>query len=360
MSLNSHAAYFEIGSELGFNTNPLALEQKPISDGYLKYWIQVKYEKKFNKTNKIQAKIKYELTDYFNVSADKQRLDYRLRYSKTFNINKFSNNLMVTHDFRSERQIHFNRINNIIAQTLAGDNLSARYDFDEPKLSLEWIFRLNKKSSLSLYGFVARRNYINDYKSIGLDSLDYFERGAQLSYRYKLKNDFNFRLFIYDKTRFYDSFLNGDVNGSAIPGSVLNYHFLGYGLVMNKYLSKNYLLGLYASGYLADDNAVAYRDMVFHSININLKKSISDGHYWKIDNTAYIKDFVLDSTRPIEVLKGNPGRIKIGLTFNFYHQNYWIEDIVLYEKLSLSSERNSIDLLSYSAVSVAIGVKYSF
>jgi hypothetical protein len=352
--------------EVGYDSNPYKISSPPGGAQFTHTTIYHNSERMLDDGKKIQYSVNLASNIYGSgeSDADNHRLDGRLRWVNRFKIGKRSANFMLTGDWRSERRTYFSQSQRQVATTSQGDSLADRFDYDSGKLAGEFIYRFDKRRSLSLYGYVARRQYIESYSDLDLEQLDYSEVNLQPTVRYKAESGLYVRGFIYRKIRYYDDLLNDNVEGRNIEGSTVEYQMDGYGLLVKYPVTPKFDVSLYASGYFARDNSQGYRDMDYKKLSMDCVWRLAHGAELSWQANMYSRDYLEDSARPPESETGTAGRLREG-TFSevtYSRPLSLVKDQRMRWHLRVSNhwEDNSDDYLSYERHLVGMGMTYEF
>lgn len=356
------ALALQASSEVGYDSNPHEVSSPEQGSQYTQWYVSHQGEKPLSQSRRLQYSAALDSRTYNAVeSADQHRLDGRLRWTNRFKIGKRSANLMITGDWRSERQTYFSQTQGQVAETSRGDSLAERFDYDAGKLSAEFIYRFSGKSSLALYSYVAHQNYIEDYEELDLESLDYDEVNVQPAWRYKGDNGFYLRAFVYRKMRYYEGLMDDGLDGRNLD-SALEYRFDGVGLLMKQSFATRWAAQLYASGYNARDNADGYRDLNFRGADVSLTYFGDGQREWSLKAGCYRRDYLNDSARPPESETGDAGRLRKGCSAALaYREPVWFkQDLYWHLQASHHQEDNSDDYLSFTRQNVSLGLTYEF
>lgn len=350
--------------ELGYDSNPYKISSPPKGAQYTRVSAQHKGERILEDSKKLQYSFNLASELYGNgeSDADYHRFDGSFRWVNRFKIGDRSANFMLTGDWRSDRKTYFSQLQRQVATTSQGQSLADRFDYDSAKLSGELIYRLDRRKSVSIYSYIARRQYVKDYSN--LEGLDFNEINIQPSLRYKAESGLYVRGFIYHKVRYYDELLNDNLEGRNIDDSTVEYKMNGYGLLMKYPVTPKFDISVYASGYFARDNSYGYRDMNSRKLSVDCIWQLSDGAVLSWQANMYSRDYLEDSARPPESETGNAGRLREG-TFSeikYSRPLSLVKDHTMRWHLRVTNqlEDNSDDYLSYERHLVGVGVNYLF
>ncbi|MGH1374052.1 MAG: hypothetical protein ACRBBW_18575 [Cellvibrionaceae bacterium] len=352
----------QLKGEVGYDSNPFEQASPIDGDSYSAWQLCHRGEHYFSKSQRLQYSASLEGREYDSLEdADQYRMDARVRWVNRFRIGDKSANLMVTGDLRSERQTYFSVSQNQVAETSNGDSLAERFDYDSAKLSMEMVYRFTRRASVSLYSYAAHRNYLEDYQSLGLESLDYNEYNLQPTFRYKSERGVYVRLFVYHKQRHYDELMNDAMNGRNMD-SVLQYNFNGVGALLNYPIDRRWNLNIYLHGYNARDNGEGYRDLDYRKGQVKLSYTTAQSSHWALESECYSRDYLEESYRPPESQTGDTGRLRQGCAYSIeFEQPLWLFDGTTWSaKATHHRERNSDDAFDFERETISLGATYVF
>jgi len=352
--------------EFGLDSNPHKISSSPYSAEYRELRIEHSGKKRMKDKSSISYAIKLRDRQYESMSsaADKFQFDSRLRWANRFKIGARTANLMVTADYRNVKKSYFNQLQRQLATSKNGASLADRFNYNSAKLSTELIYRFNKYKSMSLYGYISKRDYLNDYQELDMESLDFGEVNLQPNFRYKSASGLNARAFVYLRSRHYNQLLNDGHDGRNMDGSLLVYQMRGYGVVVAKPLSQRLSARLYMNGYQARDNGRGYRDMDYHKVNVSVNYDIGQDANLSVNALVYTKNYLMDSGRAVDLQTGEVGRKRTGWRVEA-ELKYPLMDVsgkplYWFVKAVNLRERNSKDPLSYSTGNFSVGLNYTF
>lgn len=358
-SLEAHVEY-------GLDSNAHKISSSPYSAEYRELRLEHSGKNRMKDKSSISYAVKLRDRQYEPNSspADKFQFDSRLRWANRFKIGERTANLMVTADYRNVKKTYFNQLQRQVASTKNGDSLADRFNYNSAKLSAEMIYRFNKNKSLSLYGYIAKRDYLEDYQHLDMESLDFREYNLQPNFRYKSEHGLKARAFFYLRSRHYDQLLNDGHDGRNMDNSLLVYQMRGYGVVVAKPLSQRLSARLYVNGYQARDNGGGYRDMDYHKLDIGLDYDFGQDAALAVNTVVYTKNYLMDSGRAVDLQTGEVGRKRTGWRIEA-EVKYPLMDVsgkplYWFVKAVTLRERNSKDILSYSTGNFAVGLSYKF
>ncbi len=352
----------QLSAEAGYDSNPFELSKPRSGDSYTAWRLYHKGERNFENKQTLQYTAEAQARLYDSLqNADQYQVKGRLRWINRYRLGDKSASLMVTGDLRSERQTYFSVSQRAVAQTSAGDSLEDRFDYDSGKLSAEFTYRMTRRASVSLYGYIDHRNYVEDYQSLGLESLDYTEFNLQPTIRYKSAAGGYFRLFVYHKQRDYEDLRNDGMDGKNLD-SVVRYDFNGLGLYARQPLSNRWTASFYGHAYNARDNADGYRDLNYRKAEVTLTYLSTSQAQWRFVGDCYRRDYLEDSYRPPESETGDRGRLREGCSMNVTHERpLWNVEATTWQlKASHHFEDNSDDAFSFDRQTVSVGATYVF
>ncbi len=352
----------QLTGEAGYDSNPFEVSNPESGDRYTAWRLYHKGEKSLvdkqtlQYTGEAQARLYDSQKD-----ADQYQVKGRLRWINRYRLGDKSASLMVTGDWRSERQTYFSVSQRGVAQTSAGDSLEDRFDYDSGKLSAEFTYRMTRRASVSLYGYIDHRNYVEDYQSLGLESLDYTEFNLQPTVRYKSASGGYFRLFVYHKQRDYEDLRNDGMDGKNLE-SVVRYDFNGMGVFARQPLSSRWTVSFYGQAYNARDNGEGYRDLNYRKGELTLTYLSASQAQWQLVGNCYRRDYLEDSYRPPESETGDRGRLREGCSIDAsYQRPLWNLDATTWQlKASHHYEDNSDDAFSFDRQTLSLGATYVF
>ncbi len=364
LSANNSFA-LEIKAGAGYDTNPFELSGQ--NDGGLFTDLDINHAGKLSLQKKSELQYNASLSGRLYESefedADYYKLDLRGRYVKRLKVGERTANFLLTADWKSDRRTYFSQSQRALA-TSRGNSISDRFDYDSPKLAAEFIYRLNKVHSLSMYSYVSSRNYLEDYEDIGLEALDYYEYSFQPTYRYKNENGLSARAFVYYRKRMYEDLLEDDITGANIIGDKLRYDFYGYGVTVTSPLTEKLNINAYANGYFIRDDAAGFRDFDFHQLRIGLDYQIKENQKISAQGSCYIRDFLLDVAAPVESETGYAGRLRKGCKAEAVYSAPFImletEKLLWHAKLGSEVESNSAQNLSFDKFYALISISFEF
>ncbi len=352
--------------ELGYDSNPYKISSPPNGAQFTRASADHKGERILEDSKKLQYSLSVasELYGSGESDADNHRFDGRLRWVNRFKIGERSANFMLTGDWRSERKTYFSQTQRQVATTSQGDSLADRFDYDSAKLAGELIYRFDKRRSLSLYSYIARRQYVEGYSDLDLEQLDYNEVNIQPTIRYKSESGLYVRGFVYHKVRYYDDLLNDNLEGRNIDDSTVEYQMDGYGLLVKYPVTPKFDISVYASGYFARDNSQGYRDMDYQKLSMDFVWQLSHGAELSWQANMYSRDYLEDSAQPPESETGNAGRLREGT----YSEVKYSRPLSLVKDYGMrwhirvinQWEDNSDDYLSYERHLVGVGIYNQF
>lgn len=352
----------QLKGDVGYDSNPFEQANPDGGDSYTAWQLSHRGEHHFSKAQRLQYSTLVEGRVYDSLKdADHYQMKARLRWVNRFRLGEKTANLMVTGDLRSERQTYFSVSQNQVAETSAGDSLSDRFSYDSGKLSMELVYRFTRRASLSLYSYVAHRNYLEDYQDFGLESLDYDEYNLQPTFRYKSEKGVYFRLFFYHKQRHYHELKNDAMNGRNMA-SVLQYDFDGVGMSLNYPIDRRWSVNVYLHGYNARDNGEGYRDLNYRKGELKLSYTNAELSHWSLKSECYRRDYLEDSYRPPESETGDTGRLRQGCEFSLaFEQPLWMFDGTTWSaKATHHFEDNSDDAFNFQRETLSLGATYVF
>jgi hypothetical protein len=356
----------EVILEEGVDSNPFELSDPTYASGYTRLSLEHKGKRDLANRRSLQysAAWRSQWYDADASDADKHRLDGRLRWINRFKIGERSANLLITGDVRVDRRTYYSQIQRGVATTSRGDSLADRFNYNSAQVAAEFIYRFSARKSLGLYGYLGQRDYVQDYQSLSLESLDYQEMSVQPTLRYKSGKGLYLRAFIYWRDRNYRALLNDNVEGRNLDDSLLVYHFDGYGLLMQQKMSEKLTLQAYLNGYKARDNAEGYRDLDYQKLKLSAKYTASGERSLEMSGNCYSRDYLLDSARPPESETGNSGRLRDGCYLEAHYRAplMALGEKTLFWQVKASSEYedNSDDYLSYEKSTLALSLGYRF
>lgn len=368
LTLSATAITFglDLTIEAGYDDNPYKISSPNQEGRYTALELKHADKHRFEDKSSVAYSAKLAANQYEGKASDASnlRFDARGRWANRFKVGEKTANLLITADLRHEQKKYFSQLQRQIATTSSGDTLEDRFNFTEAKLSSEFIYRFNKQKSISLYASAARRDYLEDYQQLELESLDFKEYGLQPTLRYKGKNGLYVRPFIYLRYRHYDQLMNDNSNGRNIKDSTVVYRMLGYGLVVTKPLTKQLSFRGYLNGYSGRDNGEGYRDLDYQKLELGLNYEFGAASTLALNSTCYSKDYLIDSARPIEPETGDAGRERSGCFIEArYSQPFSLnnkEGLKWQVRAITGYENNSEDVLSYQRSTLSVGVQYSF
>jgi hypothetical protein len=360
------ALAMEATLELGYDSNPYKISSPPNGAQFTRASAHHKGDRALENSKKLQYSLSVasELYGSGESDADNHRFDGRLRWINRFKIGERSANFMLTGDWRSERKTYFSQTQRQVATASQGDSLADRFDYDSAKIAGEFIYRIDKRSSVSLYSYVSRRQYVEDYSDLDLEQLDYNEVNLQPTVRYKADSGLYVRGFVYRKVRYYDDLLNDNLDGRNIDDSTVEYQMDGYGVLVKYPVTPTFDVSVYASGYYARDNSQGYRDMDYQKLSMDCTWKLSHGAELSWQANMYSRDYLEDSARPPESETGNAGRLREG-TFSevkYSRPLSLVKDHSMRWHIRVTNqwEDNSDDYLSYERHLVGMGMSYQF
>lgn len=356
------ASALQLTGEAGYDSNPFEQASPQETDRYTAWRLSHRGEHSLSKTQRLQYSASANARVYDRLEdADEFEMKARLRWVNRFRIGDKTANLMVTGDLRSERQTYFSVSQDQVAETSTGESLAERFDYDSGKLSVEMVYRFTRRASFSIYAYADHRNYVEDFQSLGLESLDYDEFNLQPTFRYKSESGVYLRLFAYHKQRQYHELKNDDMDGRNMS-SVLEYDFDGIGLLVNYPFSRNWNFSVYLHGYNARDNGEGYRDLDYRKAELKAEYTTNELSRWSLVSDCYRRDYLEDSFRPPESETGDSGRLRQGCAIVAgFEQPLWLYDGMTWSaKVSHHYEDNSDDAFSFTRQTISLGANYVF
>jgi len=144
----------------------------------------------------------------------------------------------------------------------------------------------------------------------------------------------------------------------------LEYQFNGYGLLLKKPLTASLEGSLYVSGYIAHDNAEGYRDLKYHQLVLGLEKTFANDANLLFKAKLYRRDYLKESTQPIELETGSAGRNRKGYLIEAEYSKplKWasIKQLRGLVQATFEHESNSQNTLSFDRHTLSVGLNYTF
>lgn len=355
----------ELVVELGYDSNPHKISSPDSGAQFTRTELKHMGEKLMENQQSLKYNLRVDSHFYQggNTAADNHRLDARLRWANRFKIGKRTANFLVTGDALSIRKTYFSQTQRQVAETSSGDSLEDRFNYDSLKLAGELIYRFDRKKSVSLHSYVNRRDYLQDYDDLNMESLDYTEVNLQPSFRYKTGSGSYVRAFVYHKVRYYDELMNDNLDGRNIDDHEVELTMQGYGLLYKRSISKQFDIQLYLNGYFGRDNADGYRDLNYQKLEFSGNYTFHSGAQLSWRTNVYSLDYLEDSARPPESETGDSGRLRQGrfsevkysrpVPLNNDNSMYWSLWVIN------QWEDNSDDYFSYKRQLFGFGFSYA-
>lgn len=322
----------------------------------LKYQGDNKTPKSSKKGNfRYRVELQNNLYSGSKSAADSLSIKAHLSWIEGFKLGQRKGNIRVTTDLRRERNTYYSQTQRQIAETSSGDLIDDRFSFDGADVGAELTYYRDKKLSWSLLSKIGQRNYPHDYRDIGLESIDYREFRLQPGLRYRANSGLNTRLFLYQKFRHYSGLSNNPEKDSAL----VEYSLMGYGMVLNKALSKNSDASLYLNGYFARDNGEGIRDLNYHQLSFKFNYQLGMGADFTVNAKAYQRAYLKAQSSPEESETGAAGPSRAGEHVEFvYSRPLLSESLKVSVSLRAEYERNTINLLGYQRQLMAVSLLY--
>jgi len=357
----------------GYDSNPFKLSSPDTSQSEAEYKaLTLKYQgdsylsgkKKQGKNSASKAKkanllyrlkLNKRIYSHSRSAGDNFRLDGHLRWIERFKMAERKASLLVSADIRSERNTYYSQTQRQIAETSDGDLIDNRFSYDAAGVTAELVYYANKKKSWSLLTQFGQRSYVEDYRDIGLEALDFNEFRLQPSFRFKTDSGSSLRVFAYHKFRDYQGLQNESVDDSSLVGYTLN----GYGLVLSQSVTERLESSVYLSGYFARDNGAGLRDLNYHSVVINVNYQLDTGGELQFNSQAYQREYLNPGFSPAESEISVSGGQRNGLMAEVRLSKPLVwAPLTGLVSLRKEQERNSTEGLSYQRYLIEVGLQF--
>lgn len=145
------------------------------------------------------------------------------------------------------------------ATTAAGTGIPNRFDSAIGDLRMAWHFPGGRYGRISVEGSAVTKNYLTDYRSLGLDRLDYEEYGLQPAYEASGR-DRSLRIGLPLSLRRYRNRRVSDLAGNPNAGTDLEYRYYGIDARYEHELTRADTLEITGAYEIRDDNGVGFSD----------------------------------------------------------------------------------------------------
>lgn len=154
---------------------------------------------------------------------------------------------------------YVSRFTGVVAADEAGNEIADRFDNAIGDLRGAWHFPGGGYGRVSLEGSVRTKDYRSDYKTLGLDRLDYNQFGITPEYAVG-GGDSTFRVGLALALRQYRDRRVSDVNGNPVAGTDLQYRYYGIDARYEHEFTRANTLE-FSGGYeIREDNGVGFYD----------------------------------------------------------------------------------------------------
>ncbi|MFT4748777.1 MAG: hypothetical protein ACI9E4_000445 [Pseudohongiellaceae bacterium] len=343
----------------GYQSNPYKLSDDTHGSRLISAGITHQEIFKLPKKREFRLSAEAKHDRYLDVNeGDATLVKLRGRLVNRYRFGDRSASLLLTGDAGTRRAAYIDQRTSSPLQTSRGEDIRERFSYNFFKSSAEFTFRWNSQLSTGILMAVERRDYINDYESLGIEALDYTELSVQPTLRYRTENTYS-RAYVFARERFYDNRMVDDINGRNIIGSELQFSLNGFGLSHQRDITENWTVGAFLSGYKVQDNGVGYSNSDAISTSLNSEYQFANSHSLDLDGkctrraNAYAR--TLDSA-DIDI-----GRQREGCELiTAYEQPVKSENdrLKLRVEIKGSWEENTESIRSYDQWAISVGFNY--
>ncbi len=358
LALSAGASALEINIAEGYTTNAFSTSTREQGSAFTA--LSVKHAGRTEGRSHLQYSFSYNAEKHEVDEADIQDLRLRSRWVARSKIAGKSASVLITADGVMKRQSFIDQRTGAIATSRAGVPLTDRFAYNSGKLSVESILRFNRNNSISLFGYVEERNYVNDYSELSLESLDYRETGIQPSYRLKTEGGAYLRAFVYQKKREHKGLRNDDMRGRNVD-SRLTYTLTGGGVLFNYPVSDNLTSSTYVQAYVAKDDFEGARDLRYWKLDTSLKWNLTGGRTMSLGLIHYGQAFENDRISRLDDELRIPGQRREGTTLSLsYESPFQIKNTEFLWNFSIEQTwlNNSDRSRSFETTTALVGLTY--
>lgn len=292
--------------------------------------------------------------------GDSTYIRLRGRLVNRYRFGKRSASLLFTTDAGTKRAAYIDQRTAEPLQTSRGDDIRERFSYNFIKPSAEFTYRWNSRLSTGLFIAAEQRDFVEDYKSLNLESLDYLETTIQPTLRYKTESTYS-RAYVYARERSYSERMIDDINGRNINGSQLQLSLNGFGVSHSRDVTDAWEVEAFLSGYDVRDNGVGYSNSEAISLSLTSRHKLGESRSLNFDSKCTRR--TNDNARMPDSEDIDLGRLREGCRFNTaYEQPIFNQSKNLRLRLEAQRdwEQNTESARSYDQWAFSIGFNYSW